>query len=252
MNRNGLAFRAACTGLIPLVFMVDFSGCATSARASQDLGPAPHLSADRTAVRELGLVALHVGTEVELLMRGDSRIHGEFRGVERMSAERYAMHVDSVWASVAPESRPPAPGARVTIHPRRGKQWTGQLIGYAFRGLEVLRDDRHVPVLVRFDQLSELSGEGDRVWTPAALDQEAAAGRLPAFSELVVRTYGEAQRIPLDRVLFVSYRTSSGHWVAGAIVGGVLGAVLVLYLIGHSMSHASQRCAGPTPVVSGW
>lgn len=236
MNRSGFKFRAACTGLIPLVLAVDI----TTPR---------YPSGDGTASEGLALVRLDPGTELEVVTRGGSRFRGRFRGIARMSEAAYEAHADTVWSAAAAGALPPVPGDSVTVQPLRGDPWKGVLTGYAYRGAEVLREGRETPTLIGFERLAELHAEGDRVWTRRELNDEASAGRLPAFSEVVIEIHGQHLRVPADRILLVSYREPSGQWVAGALLGGVLGAVLVLFLLGQALSDGPSGCEGPGPEV---
>jgi hypothetical protein len=227
------------------VLAVHIEGCAGLAPSPRSISSVPGTSrsADDGATGTFSLVQLKPGTEVELVLGDGSLLQGYYRGLERMGDEAYRERIAAV-ASALPDSVVlPELGSTLVIERRWAKPYSAQLLGFGLYSLELRRAERAEPELVPFMDLAVARDSASgRAWTAADLSADAFAGRLPAFSEIVIGVAAGERRIPVDQVAKVSYRNPAGEWVGGLLLLGLVG-VAVVGIVAISSANWGWGCS---------
>jgi hypothetical protein len=86
-----------------------------------------------------------------------------------------------------------------------------------------------------------------RTWTSDSLTVEAATGRLPMSTELVLATDSGERSVPVDRIQQVEYtgangRVNVGEVVAISAVAVVVAVGVTVLLINNAAGHVFDRC----------
>jgi hypothetical protein len=235
-------FRWARVGTAALLLGVQLNGCASGV-ATRGITPANAPSSEE--LEELHVSSLTPGTQVRIIVRGDSVVSGRFRGLSRMGPEAYVRRVVEFRAARADSTPLPAPGA--TIQVRRGSKTRAALFeGFGYRSLELRWKASGPPRSLSFDDLVSVTDSSGYVWTRDALDMEVIRGRVPCFTMIEVETESGRTQVPADQVANVIYRAPHGEWVTGALVVVTLVVIVVAVIAKHSEPKAPQ-CEGYNP-----
>ncbi|HEY6866589.1 MAG TPA: hypothetical protein VI792_04985 [Candidatus Eisenbacteria bacterium] len=240
MLANLPSFRWARVGIAALLLGVQLDGCATA------VGTQGVASSDEPALREdLHLTSLSPGTQVRVILRGDSLVSGKFSGVSRMGPEAYGRRVAEFRAARTDSTPLPASGSAIRV--RRGSRDQAALLdGFGYRSLELRWKESGPPRLLPFDEFTAVTDSTGHVWTRDALDMEAIRGRVPCFTVIEVETETGPTQVPVDQVTTVAYRTPEGQWVAGAVVVVAL-VVVIAVIIAKTTEPRQPQCQGSGP-----
>ena len=246
MRANAPWVRWARVGMAGLlVLAVDLDGCA-SGGAGQGITSADEPTPEM--LEDLHLTSVSPGTQVRVILRGDSLVSGKFRGVSRMEPDAYARRVAEFRAARTDSTPLPAPGSWVRVKSKsRGQE--ALFCGFGYRSLELRWKESSPPQVLSFGDLTAVTDSSGHVWTRDALDKELIRGHVPCFSVIEVETDNGRTHVPVDQVTSVAYRTSSGQWVLGALVF-VTVAVVIVVLVGRTNHPSSPQCAGQIPTWS--
>jgi hypothetical protein len=196
-------------------------------------------------LEELHLTSLTPGTQVRIILRGDSLVSGKFRSVSRMEPEAYGRRVAEFGAARTDSTPLPAPGS--PIHVRRGSKDRAALLdGFGYRSLELRWKKSGSPHLLPFDDFTAVTDSSGHVWTRDALDMEVIRGCVPCFTVIEVQTEGGRAEVPVDQVMNVVYRAPTGRWVVGALVVVTMVVIVVAAIVKKSEATGPQ-CEGPGP-----
>jgi hypothetical protein len=242
MHANVPCIRWARVGMAALLLGVQLDGCA-SGGATRGITtpnePTPE------PLEELHLASLTPGTQVRIILRGDSLVSGKFRSVSRMEPEAFDRRVAEFRAARTDSTPLPAPGS--PIHVRRGSKDRAALLdGFGYRSLELRWKKSGPPQLLPFDDFTAVADSSGHVWTRDALDMEVIRGRVPCFTVIEVETENGRAEVPVDQVTNVVYRTPTGRWVVGALVVVTM-VVIVLAVMAKSSKPSGPQCEGPGP-----
>ena len=237
--------RWARVGVATLLLGVQLDGCA-SGGATQSMAPSDET--ERQPLDELHLTSLEPGTQVRIILRGDSLVSGKFRSVSRMEPAAYAARVAAFRAARTDAAPLPAPGSAIRV--RRGsRDRPAFLDGYGYRTLELRWKKSSSPEILAFDDIRAVTDSSGHVWTRDALDIEVIRGRVPCYTMIEVETENGRAQVPVDQVTNVMYRTSSGRWVLAALVVVTMVVVLVVAAV-RSSKPTGPQCQGSTPTLT--
>jgi hypothetical protein len=228
-------------GLATGMLGVQLDGCATG-------GYTPGLTepdvADRSAAEDFALSRVRSGSQIRVTLHDGSIVTGKYRGVERMKDPAYLRRVEE-FRRARPDSLAPlpAPGSKIIVHLGRSKARPARLEAYGLHSLELSWNGKGTPLQVPFDDFLSVTDSSGHEWYRRALWTEAGKGRLPSFAQIEMDTDQGREAFPVDQISNVYARTSSGEWVAAALIIVGLGAI-VLIAIGAAPYYYYPSCTG--------
>jgi len=241
LQANAAWTRWVRVGVATGMLGVQLDGCATG-------GYSPGLTespvADRGAAEDFALSRVTRGSNIRVTLYDGSIVTGKYRGVERMTDEAYLRRVEEFRTARA-DSLPalPAPGSGIVVHVSRSKARPARLDAYGLHSLELRWNGKGEPRLVPFDDFLSVTDSSGHEWYRRALWTEAGKGRVPSFAQLEMDTDQGREAFPVDQISNVYARTSSGEWVAAALIIVGLGAI-VLIAIAAAPYYYYPSCTG--------
>lgn len=170
------------------------------------------------------------GKKIEIVLRSDDTLKGEFKGIDQMSELEYESFFNEFINESNEIHTVPAPGDTITILDFSGDEFTYVLTGYNGGYLSVRRmeDQRAIEFLT--GKISKIYFGNVETTSGSEIDRLILERKLPVFQTLVLDSDGERVTIPLDSIARVTRIGSNKRKWIGLALGLAIDLAMFIWI----------------------